>query len=230
MLSAILFVIASFVIGGIPTGYWLVKALKGVDIRELGSKSTGATNVWRCVGKVPGTVVFIIDVLKGYVPTALAVNLSHGALTQQWSFAPDVVPTFVAMAALVGHSKSVFLNFQGGKSAATGLGTLFGLCPMGGVLTFFTWLLLVLTVGYVSLASIIGVFMCGVYFWFYDAPMPFVVYCALSFVYVTWRHKANVKRLVKGEEPKITDKKKHIPEPEKQGAQTTEDLPNIAQN
>lgn len=210
MLSAILFVVAAFVIAGIPTGYWTVKVLKGMDIRELGSKSTGATNVWRCVGKGPGVFVFAVDVLKGWAPVAVSVWLSHGELAQQWSFAPDIVPAFVAVAALVGHSKSVFLNFQGGKSAATGLGTLLGLCPMGGVLTFLTWLLIVLTLRYVSLASVLGVMMCGVYFWLYNAPAPFVVYCVFGFIYVTWRHKANMKRLIDGTEPKIGDKPKEL--------------------
>jgi glycerol-3-phosphate acyltransferase PlsY len=211
LLSAILYIIATFVVAGIPTGFWLVKAVKGVDIRDYGSKSTGATNVWRCFGRTLGLTVFFIDTLKGLVPTALAVYLSHTLLATEWSFAPDAVPALVAVFALVGHSKSVFLNFQGGKSAATGLGTLLGLCPIGGVLTFCTWLLLVLTIGYVSLASILGVFMCGVYFWLFDAPVPYIIFCIFGFIYVTYRHKANIKRMLKGEEPKLGEKAKDAP-------------------
>jgi glycerol-3-phosphate acyltransferase PlsY len=208
VLSAILFCIATFVIAGIPTGYWTVKVLKGIDIRELGSKSTGATNVWRCVGPGPGLFVFFADLFKGYIPTALAHYLSNGALAADWSFAPNVVPAVVALAALVGHSKSVFLNFQGGKSAATGLGTLLGLCPPGGALTFLTWCILVALFRYVSLGSVLGVLMCGVYFKMFNAPTPYVVYCVLGFLWVTWRHKANMLRLFKGTEPKVGDKPK----------------------
>ena len=208
MLSAFLFILASFVIAGIPTGFWTAKALKGIDIREHGSGSTGATNVWRCVGKPAGVFVFTVDVFKGWAPVAVAHWLSQGLLSAEWSFAPNIVPAFVAVAALVGHSKSVFLKFQGGKSAATGLGTLIGLCPPGGGLTFLTWITLVFTTRYVSLSSILGVLMCGVYFAMFHAPIPYVIYCVFGFVYVTYRHKANIRRLLKGTEPKIGEKPK----------------------
>jgi len=211
LLSAFLFIVVTFVIGGIPTGYWTAKVLKGIDIREHGSGSTGATNVWRCCGKAPGVFVFTVDVLKGWVPVALAHALSQGPLQTEWSFAPNIVPALVAVAALVGHSKSVFLGFQGGKSAATGLGTLIGLCPPGGGLTFVTWLILVFTTRYVSLSSILGVLMCGVYFALFHAPTPYVVYCVFGFIYVTYRHKANIGRLLNGTEPKIGDKPKEPP-------------------
>jgi glycerol-3-phosphate acyltransferase PlsY len=212
LLSAFLFILGTFVIGGIPTGYWTAKVLKGIDIREHGSKSTGATNVYRCVGKGAGAFVFCVDVMKGWLPVAVAHALSQGALQADWSFAPaNIVPAFVAVAALVGHSKSVFLRFQGGKSAATGLGTLFGLCPPGGGLTFLTWAFLVFTTRYVSLASILGVLMCGVYFWLFHAPTPYVIYCVFGFIYVTYRHKANVGRLLKGTEPRIGEKPKEPP-------------------
>lgn len=211
MLSAVLFCIAAYLMGSIPTGYWTVKAVKGVDIRDYGSKSTGATNVWRCFGKGLGLFVFAADVIKGYAPTALAHYFSQGALAAQWSFAPDVVPALVALAALVAHGKSIFLKGQGGKSAATGLGTLAGLCPPGAALTFLTWAVLVALFRYVSLASVLGVLMCGVYFKMFNAPLPYVVYCVLGFLWVTWRHRANLKRLMNGTEPKIGDKPKEAP-------------------
>lgn len=207
MLSAFLFIVAAFVIAGIPTGYWTVKAVKGVDVREYGSKSTGATNVWRVAGPAAGIFVFAFDTFKGYAPVAIANYLSNGQLKADWSFAPNVVPAIVAVAALVGHSKSVFLNFQGGKSAATGLGTLLGLCPPGGGMTFVVWLAVLGISKYVSLASILGVLSCGMWFALFGAPLPYVIYCVFGFIYVTYRHKANVQRLIKGEEPKIGQKK-----------------------
>jgi glycerol-3-phosphate acyltransferase PlsY len=211
LVSALLFVLFGFIAGGVPTGYWTARILKGIDIRQHGSGSTGATNVWRCVGKGPGIFVFVVDLLKGYVPTALAHYLSHGACAIEWSFAPNVVPMLVALAALIGHSKSIFLGFQGGKSAATGLGTLFGLQPVGAALTFAVWWLVVLTTKYVSLASVIGVFTCGIWFALLGAPPPYVIYCVLGFLYVTYRHKANLKRLLNGTEPKFGDRPKDPP-------------------
>jgi len=78
-------------------------------------------------------------------------------------------------------------------------------------MTFCTWLLLVLTVGYVGLASILGVFMCGVYFWLFDAPVPYIGFCIFGFIYVTYRHKSNIQRMLKGEEPKLGEKPKDAP-------------------
>ena len=214
MISALIFIVVSYLCGSIPTGFWLIKAVKGVDIRDYGSKSTGATNVWRCFGKPLGLTVFFIDFLKGYLPTALAHYASLSIFQSDWTFAsgltPALVPAFVALAALVGHSRSVFLKGGGGKSAATGLGTLTGLNPLTGLLTFLTWYVMVKLTRYVSLSSIIGVFCCGFYFWLNRCPWPYVVYGGVGFVWVTLRHKANIKRLLKGEEPKAGDKPKDL--------------------
>jgi acyl phosphate:glycerol-3-phosphate acyltransferase len=201
---AVVCILAAYVVGSIPTGYWLVKALKGIDIREYGSGSTGATNVWRCAGKAAGITVFVIDLLKGFWPVQIAAQCR-----------PDVIPlpepvglfpVLMAGAALIGHSKSVFLGFQGGKSAATGLGTLVALNPLVGFLTFLTWLVVVLIGRIVSVGSIVAVASCIFYMALFKSPMPYVVYCVAGFIYVTWRHKENIKRLLKGTEPRIGDK------------------------
>jgi len=205
----ILLVLASYVIGSIPTGYWLTKVLKGIDIRQYGSGSTGATNVWRCVGKGPGICVFFIDLLKGLLPVRVALA---------FDLAPDfaaldvhhLLPVFVALAALIGHSKSVFLNFQGGKSAATGLGTLLALKPLVGTATFATWLCVLYAFRIVSLASIVATGFCGVYMAIAKAPVSFVVYCILGFAYVTYRHKANIQRMLNGTEPRLSEKSKDL--------------------
>ncbi|HEY9714798.1 MAG TPA: glycerol-3-phosphate 1-O-acyltransferase PlsY [Chroococcales cyanobacterium] len=209
MASAFLMIAVAFVVGGIPTGYWLTLALKGIDIRKHGSGSTGATNVWRVVSKQAGIAVFAIDVLKGLIPVLLARYLNAHSEAQNWQFIyPNLVPALSAVAALVGHSKSVFLGFQGGKSAATGLGTLVALCPLGGAMTFVTWLVVLFTIGYVSLASILGVLSCGFWFALFGAPQAYVGYCVIGFLYVTYRHKANIKRMLAGTEPKFGGKLK----------------------
>lgn len=207
----ILLVACSYIMGSIPTGYWLTRALKGIDIRQYGSGSTGATNVWRCVGKGPGITVFFIDLMKGFVPVCVAVALAP--IPQFASLDTYCLsPVLVALAALIGHSKSVFLNFQGGKSAATGLGTLLALKLVVGTATFATWLCVLYAFRIVSLASIVATGFCGVYMALAGAPVSFVVYCILGFAYVTYRHKANIQRMLNGTEPRLGKKSANLPE------------------
>ena len=226
MIYAVLTLVAAYVLGSIPTGYWVAKAVKGIDIRNFGSGSTGATNVLRCVGKKWGAFVFAIDILKGYVPAAVAVMLDQGIMAQAWSdnAAPHMVPALTAGAALIGHSKSIFLNFTGGKSAATGLGTLFGLNPLGGFITLVIWVSLVASTRIVSLASMLAVAACPVAFFLLKAPLPFVAYCTFGFIYVTFRHRANVKRLLNGTEPRLGDKPKELVEEQEKPVTETETL------
>jgi len=199
----------SYVIGSIPTGYWLTKALKGIDIRNYGSGSTGATNVWRCVGRGPGVAVFVIDLLKGIIPVGIAIAMCagpDGALTDPY----QLTPVMFAAAALIGHSKSIFLNFQGGKSAATGLGTLLALKPVVGAATFGTWLVVLILFRIVSLASIVATGFCGMYMWALKAPITYIAYCILGFAYVTYRHKANISRMLAGTEPRLGEKPPNV--------------------
>jgi len=215
MIYAVLILVLSYVLGSIPTGYWIAKAVKGIDIRQFGSGSTGATNVWRCVGKKEGAFVFVFDILKGYCPVAFSVWLDAGAMAEQWnSFAiPHLVPALVAFAPLIGHSKSIFLDFQGGKSAATGLGTLFGLNPLAGLCTLVSWFSLVGLTKIVSLSSMVAVVIATIAFIVLQAPVPFTAYCACGSAYVIYRHRANIKRLLNGTEPRLGDKPKELNEP-----------------
>jgi len=203
ILVMLISLVAAYLIGAIPTGFWLVKALKGVDIRTIGSGSTGATNVWRFAGRTAGISVFAIDLLKGFVPVAAGIQL-ESALALPWP--GGMLPVIMATAALIGHSKSVFINFQGGKSAATGLGTLVALNPLVAVCTFATWLAVVLLGRIVSVGSIAAVISSIIYMLWLKAPMPYVAYCIVGFVYITLRHKDNIKRLLNGTEPRIGDK------------------------
>jgi acyl phosphate:glycerol-3-phosphate acyltransferase len=198
----------AYVAGSIPTGYWVAKAVKGIDIREHGSKSTGATNVLRCVGKGPALFVFLFDIFKGYAPVAAAAYFDGGR--QDWALfgMTHVCAPLCALAALIGHSKSIFLGFQGGKSAATGLGTVIALNNAVGALLFATWLLVLGVTKIVSVASIAAVWMLPVYFFVLGCPPAQVAYGVLALIYVTLRHKANIKRLMEGTEPKVGQKTK----------------------
>ncbi len=199
-------IVIAFVAGSIPTGYWVAKAVKGIDIREHGSKSTGATNVLRCVGKGPALFVFLFDIFKGYAPVAVALYLDGGRA--DWTFfgLTHLCAPLCAVAALVGHSKSIFLGFQGGKSAATGLGTVFALNPLVGTVLFATWLLILGATKIVSVASIGAVWLLPVYFFLFKDPPAVISYGVVALFYVTLRHKANIKRLFNGTEPKLGQK------------------------
>lgn len=210
MLSLIFQVLLAYVIGSIPTGYWVGKA-KGIDIRKVGSGSTGATNVYRSVGKAAGIFVMVVDLLKGYLPVIGSIYLSKNLTIEMGPIAysiSDLTPVAVALATIIGHSKSIFLQFTGGKSAATGLGTMIALCPPAGGLTFVTWLALVFAFKYVSLASFTSSAINVLYFWLFHAPTAFVIYSALGSLYVIIRHKSNIQRLLNGTEPKISGKAK----------------------
>lgn len=216
MLQAILpivAILAAYIVGSIPTGYWLAKMLKGIDIRTVGSGSTGATNVWRCVGKGAGIAVFVIDVLKGYAPVAAAIYLEstvpEGA---QFGGSWHPLPAICALITLVGHSKSIFLGFQGGKSAATGLGTIVALNPIASLCTFAVWITIVVTTRIVSIASIIGVAANALFLYLFHSPPSYVVYGVCAFIYITWRHKSNIKRLMEGTEQRLGEKPKNFTE------------------
>ncbi len=206
MLTALLLVLATYVFGSIPTGYWLVKALKGIDIRTIGSGSTGATNVYRAAGKTAGIAVLVLDVLKGYFPTLISIWVE--ANNPSVFGAPDALPVVIAVEVMIAHSKSIFLKFQGGKSAATGLGTLIAFNPWVGLATFVTWVAVVAVTRLVSLASILGVAMCVVYMWLITQRPGYTIFCVFGFLIVTIRHKANIKRMMEGTEPKFGQKPK----------------------
>jgi glycerol-3-phosphate acyltransferase PlsY len=205
--TTLLLVFASYLIGSIPTGYLIAKWLKGIDIRQHGSGSTGATNVLRCVGKGAGISVFLIDALKGFVP-AFALIAFNQANVEAPLINSDWVAVLLSLAALLGHSKSIFLNLSGGKSAATGLGTLFALDPRVGALTFAIFLVVLALSRIVSVASLSAVFCCAFLMYFLKAPIPFVIYCILGCVYVFYLHRANLKRLLAGTEPRLGEKAK----------------------
>lgn len=210
-------ILLSYVLGSIPTGYWVVKAVKGVDIRQIGSGSTGATNVLRAAGKGAALFVLIADILKGFVPVFGATMLEGSLWGTLPFYYPHLIPVLVAIIAIIGHSKSIFLNFTGGKSAATTLGTLYGLNPPAATLTFGLWLLIVLTTKIVSLASITAAIACPVLMYLCGAPPAVLVFSMVAAVYVVLRHKANIKRIMAGTEAKLGDK----PKPAAESASST---------
>jgi len=205
ILIAIGSLFVAYLLGAIPTGYWVAKLAKGIDIRKEGSGSTGATNVLRCVGKKEAAFVMFFDIFKGYLAVALAVYLESAYACDLFGVR-GLLPVAAAVISLVGHSKSIFLNFQGGKSVATGLGTYFALNWAVAVVAFALWVSLIYITRYVSLASIAGCLSCIITMILFGSPLPYVIYAFIAFTYITARHKENVKRLLNGTEPKFGKK------------------------
>ena len=199
LIELVIIFITSYLIGSIPTGYIIVKAFTGQDIRKVGSGSTGATNVKRVMGKKWFFTVMILDAIKGALPVVLAAFFS-------FSFKGiGLLPVVAAVAVIIGHSRSIFLNFTGGKSVASGVGTILALNWQVGLMTALIWAIITYASKYVSLGSIIALALSPVLMWWCKAPIAYIAYCALGAVYIIWLHRSNIKRLIKGEENKVRE-------------------------
>lgn len=197
MLQIAIAIVMGYLIGSIPTGYLIVKAKTGQDIRKVGSGSTGATNVKRVLGKKWFFIVMLLDAIKGALPVVLAILFLH-AYSQY-----GLTPVAAAVAVLLGHSKSVFLGFTGGKSVASGVGTILALNPLVGLSVAVIWGIITWVSKYVSLGSIIALAVSPFIMWAFKQPAGYIAYCALGAVYIIWLHRENIKRLIKGEENKV---------------------------
>lgn len=190
-------VISAYIIGSIPTGYIIVKLFTGQDIRTIGSGSTGATNVKRVMGKKWFFITLLLDAFKGALPVVLA------ALFAKSFTGIGLLPVLAAVAVILGHSKSVFLNFTGGKSVASGVGTILALNWQVGLIIAAIWAVITFFSRYVSLGSIIALALSPFIMWAFKAPIAYVGYCTLGALYIIWLHRSNIQRLIKGEENKV---------------------------
>ena len=205
--------VAAYLLGSTPTGYTLVKLLKGIDIREVGSGSTGATNVLRTLGKGPGAFVLLVDCLKGVLSIFLAYWLFEFASSNNLIPAtvnPEIwqpiMVTLAGLAAVLGHSKSIFLGFSGGKSVATSLGVLLAMSWQVGLSTFGVFLVVVAISRIVSLSSICGAIAVSMLMILFHQPLPYILFGAAGGLYVIIRHRSNIERLLAGTEPKLGQK------------------------
>ena len=197
ILELLIAVFGAYLIGSIPTGYLIVKVFTGQDIRTIGSGSTGATNVKRVMGKKWFFIVMLLDAFKGALPVILAkVFVTVGASI-------GLVPVLCAVAAILGHSKSIFLKFSGGKSVASGVGTILALNFFVGIAIALIWGVVTYISKYVSLGSIIALCVSPFLMYFCKQPVAYVLYCVLGAIYIVYLHRENVKRLIKGEESKV---------------------------
>lgn len=189
--------IIAYLIGSISTGYLIVKAKTGEDIRTIGSGSTGATNVKRVLGKKWFFIVLLLDAFKGALPVILAkIFVTAGAKF-------GLAPVIASIAVIIGHSKSIFLQFKGGKSVASGVGTILALNWVVGLIIAAIWAVITYTTKYVSVGSIIALILSPFIMYFAHAPIAYIGYCALGAIYIVYLHRENIKRLIDGCENKV---------------------------
>jgi len=215
MMSNLVFInvvllLTAYLLGSIPTGFLAGSWLQKIDIREYGSGSTGATNVLRVLGTKAAVAVLLVDLLKG----AIAVGIVKISVAQVPALALSENATawliiFAALAAVFGHSKSVWLNFTGGKSVATSLGTLLMMTPgvaLAGVAAFGVTLA---ASRMVSLSSLVSAIAINILMISFGEPLPYMIFAVCAALYVFWRHRGNVERILAGTEPKIGQKVSH---------------------
>jgi conserved hypothetical integral membrane protein TIGR00023 len=197
---AVIFVFG-FLLGSVPFAYVISKAVAGIDIRKVGSGNVGATNVARVLGWKWGSLVFLLDALKGFLPVFIVRLLVPYNI--ELALATGLAP-------ILGHVFTPFLGFKGGKGVATSLGVFLALSPVGVLIGFMVWIITVLLTGYVSLGSLLGSLSAFLWILFLDpnrTSLPFLVISAIVVALIWFRHRGNIRRLIRGEEPKIWEKK-----------------------
>ena len=188
-----LLVLAGYLAGSLPFGYWLVRWFRGVDIRTVGSGNIGATNVWRTYGRRYGLPVVLLDIAKGLGP-ALAGTLVHSHLA-------GVV---AGAAAMLGHWRPLFLRFaKGGKMVATTGGAFLGVAPIVGGIGAGVWLLVFGLTRYASVASMTAAASLALWAWVFGYPWPVIAFGGAAGAGVVFLHRANIARLARGEESRF---------------------------
>lgn len=198
----LLFVSIAYLLGSIPTAVWIGRVYYNIDIREHGSKNAGATNTFRVLGKKPGILVLIIDIIKG----VLAVTLPFFTTSFIWGSNELInIQLLCGISAVLGHVFPIFANFKGGKGVATSLGIIIGIHPLAAVICLVLFLVTFLISSYVSLGAIIAAFFfpITVNYVFNNENIYLTIFSILLAIAVILTHHKNIKRIRNGEESKM---------------------------
>jgi glycerol-3-phosphate acyltransferase PlsY len=224
LLYEILLLVGGYLFGSIPFAYIVGKVTRGIDIRDYGSGNMGATNVMRTLGKKLGYLTMALDMLKGAIPVFLARiylwfgNYSgFGTIANGTEFPRYLDEGFllagVAFMAVVGHALPVWVKFKGGKSAAVGAGALLGINPIAYVAILIIWFPLLKLTKIMSLSNLLMALISPLLYWlfagndwFFNGSLWALIVASIMVVFVFWRHKANIKRLLTGTERKMGEK------------------------
>lgn len=207
-------IITSYVIGSIPTGLWLGLRLRGIDIREHGSRNIGATNTLRVLGKKLGAVALIGDMLKGIVSVALGLevagmlsNIRNHVVYAGDNPIPLVLVTYLplacGLAAILGHSFSIFLRFKGGKGVATSTGVFAALLPIPVLIGAIVFGITFWRTRMVSMGSMLGAVTVAIAVFFVDAMPALRVIAVLVALLIIYRHRDNIRRIMQGNENRL---------------------------
>ena len=199
----LMLIIGSYLIGSIPFSFLVAKILKKIDIRRVGSGNPGATNVYRTCGFKIGMFAFFMDALRGFLAVYGLVTLLKFSVE-----IISIVQIIAFITVVAGHNWTVFLRFKGGKGMATSAGALIAIDWRVCLILFLIWCLCLVLTRYVSFSSIISATILPVMFWLYKLPLATIIFGFFIGGLAIYRHKNNIKRLLKGEESKIYEKKK----------------------
>ena len=201
-MTQVLVVVIAYLLGSIPFAY-LAGRTRGIDIRTVGSKNVGASNVFRELGKGMGITVMALDIAKGLI----AVLIADAQTASPW-------PLVAAAAAILGHVFPVWLHFKGGKGVAVAGGAMIGLAPLPAIIVLVLWGIIVGVTRYVSVGSITAAAVFPFLVLAFGAPWPTVVFAFLASIMVIVRHRSNIRRLRHGEEHRLDFRRmRGTPEP-----------------
>ncbi|MFZ1840556.1 MAG: glycerol-3-phosphate 1-O-acyltransferase PlsY [Leptotrichiaceae bacterium] len=199
----VLLILIAYVLGSIPNALWVGKTFKNIDVREHGSKNTGSTNAARVLGPKLGIFTLILDILKGALPTYLGIVLGANLLTRITGIDKlDII--VIGMAAILGHTFSLFLKFKGGKAVATTLGVFLVLVPYAILILLVVFFVIFGLTKYVSLASIVSAVALPITVYLTTRHIPLTILGIIIGLLVIIRHKENIKRLINGTESKLS--------------------------
>jgi glycerol-3-phosphate acyltransferase PlsY len=209
-IEAVFMILGAYMLGSIPWGF-IIGRIYGVDVRTVGSKNIGATNVTRTVGKIPGKICFVLDFLKGALPVIAAQYVFRNASTVPMEY----VVIAALFATVLGHMFPVFLKFKGGKGVSTAAGAVMALTPYALLAALLVWVVVFLASRYVSLASIAAAAVLPIVAWVFYlvdfgnqlARSPEVlIFLTIVSLLAILRHHANIVRLLNGTENRFGKK------------------------
>jgi len=187
----------AYLCGAVPFSYLLVKWIKGVDIRDVGSGNVGATNAGRVLGKWGFIAAFLLDMSKAFIPLFIFLNFL------------SINNTLILVAAvfiIIGHTYTVFLRFKGGKGVATGVGIFLALSPFNLLIALVVFLIVIGTFRMVSLSSVTAAISLGILVWLRSDWLGLQIFTTLVVLFVIFKHRSNIKRIIEGKESKIGEK------------------------
>jgi len=211
MLAYILTALGAYLLGSIPTGFLVARA-RGLDIRTVGSKNMGATNVFRVLGRGPGIFVLLADALKGWGAIALTRYVVQSHYANVEGLDEVAAPIVAGLFAILGHIYTCWLKFKGGKGIATSAGVMVALVPWAILISLLIWLVAFVATRYVSIASIAGAAVLPVATWFttQDHSLVLTGVTALVAALAIYKHKGNIQRLRNGTENRFNFRKKDV--------------------